>query len=522
MPVSLPLADHAWTLRDLDPTRSRALATRCGQGHAELEAQVVLAYLDWREGRLEPATRTLAAALQVLRAEDPGRWQARAASVLSCLAGDLNEPDVALQLLDEQIRLCEALNLTELWASGIHDLAVQLRDVNPARSRNLLLQAQDAFRRCGYPIGNLLVHGNLGELDREAGQYASALAHHRAALADPLIRQHPGIEAWTLHGAARAAHEGSLPRPDAELARLQALRAVAHLDVQVEVTAALSLFLPPAEAAALLRALLSRADLGSHYRLGLLHSQLSGALERAGDDRGALRHLKVARQHERRAHAGQTRHAARLMDILRGMDDTRARNAALERHLNELRAMHAQVQHLSLTDPLTGLGNRRQFQEDLTTLTDEDALLLIDLDHFKRVNDTLGHPVGDDVLAQLGRLLARASRGEDRAYRYGGEEFALILRQVPPAALDGVAERVRAAVERGVFPAVPWTLTVSIGAARGRDARGDALLRAADEALYAAKRGGRNQVRRWPLRAAAPAFGPDPGAPARPRDAASV
>ncbi|NTX99033.1 diguanylate cyclase [Deinococcus sp. JMULE3] len=501
MPASLHLADHAWTLRDLDPVQARTLARRSAEGRAELEAQVVHAYLDWRAGDFEGATRCLAAALTTLRAEGPSVWQARAASVLSCLAGDLNEPDLALTLLDEQIQLCEALDITELRASGIHDLAVQLRHLNPARSRELLLQARDAFRRCRYPIGDLLVHGNLGELDREAGQYDSALRLHRAALSDPLIAHHPSIEAWTLHGAVRAAHQGRLPRPDAELDRLRALLDSPHLDVQVEVVPALSLHLPPHEAARLLRGVLDRPDLGSHYRAGLLHEQLSEALEDTGDDRGALRHLKLARQHERRAHAGQTRHAARLMDILRGMDDTRARNAALERHLNELRTLHAQAQRQSLTDPLTGLGNRRQFQQDLQTLTGADALLLIDLDHFKRVNDTLGHPTGDTVLTQLGRLLASASRGEDRAYRYGGEEFAVILRSLPAQALDGVAERVRAAVERSVFPDVPWTLTVSIGAARAADLPGDAILRGADEALYAAKRAGRNRVRRW---AAAP------------------
>ena len=523
MPSSLHLADHAWTLRDLDPDQARDLACRSAEGRAVLEAQVVLAYLGWRSGAFEPASLTLAPALITLRAEGPSVWQARAASVLSCLAGDLNEPDLALTLLDEQIQLCEALNLTELWASGIHDLAVQLRDLNPSRSRELLLQAQDAFRRCQYPIGDLLVNGNLGELDREAGQFESAVHRHRAALADPLIAQHPSIEAWTLHGIVRASALGDLPTPQAELARLRELLASPHLDVQVEVVAALSLHLPPGDAAGLLRGVLHRTDLGSHYRAGLLHEQLSVALEATGDDRGALRHLKLARQHERRAHAGQTRHAARLMDVLRGMDDTRARNAALERHLNELRTLHAQVQRQSLTDPLTGLGNRRQFQEDLQTLTGQDALLLVDLDHFKRVNDTLGHPTGDAVLAQLGRLLASASRGEDRAYRYGGEEFALILRGLPPHALDGVADRVRAAVERSVFPDVPWTLTVSIGAARAAELSGETLLRGADEALYAAKRAGRNRVCRW---SPTPPSGAGPGAALggllRPLDAAAL
>lgn len=83
MPSSLHLADHAWTLRDLDPDRARDLACRSAEGRAVLEAQVVLAYLDWRSGTFERASLNLAAALSTLWAEGPSVWQARAASVLS-------------------------------------------------------------------------------------------------------------------------------------------------------------------------------------------------------------------------------------------------------------------------------------------------------------------------------------------------------------------------------------------------------------------------------------------------------
>ena len=174
-------------------------------------------------------------------------------------------------------------------------------------------------------------------------------------------------------------------------------------------------------------------------------------------------------------------------------------------------------------DALTGLANRRQFELDLPFTQPGDALLLLDLDHFKRVNDEYGHPVGDAVLRAVGQALTTELRGRDRAYRYGGEEFALILRGLPPHALDGVADRVRAVVERSVFPDVPWTLTVSIGAARAAELSGETLLRGADEALYAAKRAGRNRVCRW---SPTPPSGAGPGAALggllRPLDAAAL
>lgn len=157
----------------------------------------------------------------------------------------------------------------------------------------------------------------------------------------------------------------------------------------------------------------------------------------------------------------------------------------------------SQWQSAALTDALTGLGNRRQFDLDLEAMGPGDALLLLDVDHFKRVNDTHGHHVGDEVLQEIARLLEREARGRDRAYRYGGEEFAVILRDVKGDGLNRVAERLRAAVERHPMRATGGTMTVSVGGAEWAALPLRQLVQRADEALYAAKHGGRNQARVW-------------------------
>lgn len=154
-------------------------------------------------------------------------------------------------------------------------------------------------------------------------------------------------------------------------------------------------------------------------------------------------------------------------------------------------------QAAALTDPLTGLSNRRQFDLDLTAMGPGDALLLVDVDHFKRVNDTFGHQVGDEVLQEVAQVLQREGRGRDRAYRYGGEEFAVILRDVKADGLRHVAERLRVAVATATGHTAAGSVTVSVGGVAWMAVSTTQLTQRADEALYSAKTGGRNQTCLW-------------------------
>lgn len=154
-------------------------------------------------------------------------------------------------------------------------------------------------------------------------------------------------------------------------------------------------------------------------------------------------------------------------------------------------------------DALTGLLNRRQFDAHLNALQPGDALLLLDIDHFKAVNDGYGHQVGDMVLSRVGLALASSLRGTDQAYRYGGEEFAVILRspaaEGPLPALQ-IAERLRQHIQALPMPELKQQgVTVSVGVIEvgpGSD-EPQALLYRADTALYQAKAQGRNRVQVW-------------------------
>jgi diguanylate cyclase (GGDEF)-like protein len=155
----------------------------------------------------------------------------------------------------------------------------------------------------------------------------------------------------------------------------------------------------------------------------------------------------------------------------------------------------ARLQHLASHDPLTGVRNRRNLTE-LLEVDDEVALLICDLDDFKRINDLHGHDVGDRVLVRFGQLLRELARQGDVAMRLGGEEFCLVLPHTDRPGALAAAERLRAQTARAMVDLVPGGATVSIGVACTSngvlDARG--LMAAADRGLYAAKAAGRDRV----------------------------
>ena len=162
-------------------------------------------------------------------------------------------------------------------------------------------------------------------------------------------------------------------------------------------------------------------------------------------------------------------------------------------------ALLAEVQRLASVDGLTGLANRRSLQDVLdrevsrARRTGESlALVLVDVDHFKQVNDREGHQVGDDVLKALGGALAGVCRQSDLAARYGGEEFCLLLPGCRGRDALAIAERVRAAIAAAPGP-VAVTVSAGVASLPANAACSEQLLKAADEALYGAKRNGRNR-----------------------------
>jgi diguanylate cyclase (GGDEF)-like protein len=162
-------------------------------------------------------------------------------------------------------------------------------------------------------------------------------------------------------------------------------------------------------------------------------------------------------------------------------------------------ALLSEVEHLATRDGLTGLSNRRLFEETLQREVARShrrkaplALVVLDVDHFKDVNDTVGHQAGDEVLREVAQAMVGHTKASDLPARYGGDEFVVLLPDCTAADALVVAERLRAAVAHEVS-AVPVTVSAGVGAMPDNAGDGERLVAAADAALYAAKREGRDR-----------------------------
>lgn len=189
-----------------------------------------------------------------------------------------------------------------------------------------------------------------------------------------------------------------------------------------------------------------------------------------------------------------------------------ARTAELTTEIEQRRQLEARLREMTTRDALTGLYNRREMERFLAEEVDRCArygrtlsVVMIDIDHFKRFNDTYGHQAGDEVLRSVAGVLAGGVRTTDRAVRYGGEEMALILPETPMEAAHLVADRLRAMIdaggvaitdEDGKTRRVDVTFSAGVASFPQAGRTGDALVASADQALYDAKHAGRNQVHR--------------------------
>lgn len=189
-------------------------------------------------------------------------------------------------------------------------------------------------------------------------------------------------------------------------------------------------------------------------------------------------------------------------------------NSSLTRQLEEskeeietLRKEVESARQETLKDPLTGLGNRKGLTEAWEQIRGHTngqqpplCLLMMDIDHFKRVNDTYGHLLGDKVIKMVATVIRKTVKGKDVAVRYGGEEFAVLLPDTPPEGARALAEQLRTTVEHGVIRRLDSgdtiggvTISIGVGLCKDGESMSDFIARA-DAALYRSKEGGRNRV----------------------------
>ena len=183
------------------------------------------------------------------------------------------------------------------------------------------------------------------------------------------------------------------------------------------------------------------------------------------------------------------------------MTEEIARKLELERCQAEMTLVNEQLRQLSVTDALTGLRNRRSFEERLAMEFSvarrrkrQLAVLLLDIDNFKRINDQRGHAAGDEVLRQLSMILRSTVRLPDMVARYGGEEFVVLLPESDAKGALGFARRLMDRMRKEIWDEEPVTISIGVGTLAPELTEGSEMVQRADEALYTAKRTGKNRV----------------------------
>jgi diguanylate cyclase (GGDEF)-like protein len=177
----------------------------------------------------------------------------------------------------------------------------------------------------------------------------------------------------------------------------------------------------------------------------------------------------------------------------------RDQSEELQRAIRKVEESRKEVERISRTDPLTGLFNRRHFFGEARRGEGRVAVVILDVDHFKAINDRFGHSTGDRILKEVADRIKASIRPDDVACRYGGEEFAILLPDADMRAAALIAERLRQTVEATPFDAEtrpqPVTVSVGVAAVENRLAGIEDLIDRADKALYEAKNAGRNRVK---------------------------
>lgn len=462
-----------------DLVRAQQLAVQAADNQAEAQLLCLIGNIYILQGLYPDAMAILLDAVHTLESGKSNTWLARALNSLGFTYHFLGQHAKAVSYLERSIQLAretgdlmvESLALDSLANSKLsmgqeHEALIYIR-------RSILL-----LRSLGHEeyLAEYLV--TLAKAEDDVGEDGSASLHEALALARRL--QLPRHEAQTLYYMG-----------------LRQVRFESHNVAEELLTNALDL----------------ACKTGDSRLVYLAHQQLSILLQQQERYREALLHYQgfhekkealLGEAAERRLQYLEIRHRIHAAEDAKHA--ALKRNKTLEEEVRQRTALQKKAEKLARIDSLTGLYNRRHFRHCAEQLLQEAlqkgmplSLILFDADHFKQINDTWGHAVGDQALQAISLNLLDSTRREDLFGRYGGEEFIMLMPNTTTDQALEAARRMLFKVERQGLPlgdaTIPLTLSAGIaGSCRGQHISLDQLIKSADQALYLAKNKGRNQA----------------------------
>ena len=526
-PTATELLRRSQELLDrCDARNARALATRArsvdDQPATQARALAIVSVCDRMEDKYPEGMSAGLAAIELSRAAGDLATEARARSGVArilLVAGEtedaVQESHLALDAADASGDLSARMNA--LTTIGVVCLSVENFDLSLAYCERAAETARmigdevaggalmdtmacaylghaDAVRAAGDEARAVEMYRSAAELSRKAMLVARRHGHRRFE-ATALANLAEGLAAVGQELEALRLLESWQPDPEFDTA----YTITHHLDTRGGICLALGRYSQAAELFAEALALAEGKQSAMAY-----HKHLAEAYERAGDLARALDNHKAFHAHFEQIVSESAQRGARVAAVR--LETAQAKAAAEQERVraeslsDTNRELILRTEHLlqqSHEDPLTGLANRRAMEHLVEAGLGSRTVALVDVDHFKHVNDAFSHLVGDEVLRQLGRIMLGSCRAGDSAVRYGGEEFAILFHGLDEQAGWVAAERVRVAVQSFDWSTVAdgLVVTVSIGVAHGAEADSFAeVLALADERLYSAKSSGRNRV----------------------------
>lgn len=520
----LPVLEEAWRWRESDPPRCQALLNEVSGALQSADAadmlvgtahQVVQAYLAFRDACQAEALSGAIAALRSLHSQTSSWWYSRALNVRSCALLELGEYEQATLSLREQLRVSRENEDTETEGAGLHDLGVMHTRTHPQTAESYLLSARAVFESQGNTVGRAFCAWSLADLREAQGRGPEALELYHDSLRHARHSGHQPMEVLVLSRLGELALRRGEAQAGEDWLR-QALereaRQAGKRPLWVSVPPLVRLMLHAgrlSEARDMLLQQQARAQkAGMVVPLVAVHELLAEVYEALDDPRQALHHLREYQRLFRQENSDEQARRVRALEVLhrtelakQEADSQRQLNDQLKQTLSDLELLHQQVARASMTDELTGVFNRHflmtQGAAQLRQRTDQYATVaMLDIDHFKAVNDTYGHGRGDQVLRTFAQFLQDHLGNGALLCRFGGEEFVVIFPDMPPEHALQHLEQLRLLLTDMAVPELPASLRVSFTAGVVACTDGDlaGALRRADTLLLRGKREGRRRI----------------------------